>query len=143
MWLPGRIVARAAGRHLPPGVSLRVRGSKAAARSVARWLSRQGFDAQPETAETSSEPAPALVWLGAIDAHAAGKAAKSLQDGGSLVVSRVRPVGRRSAMDLTSCLAHAGFVRIGQARAGGLLPVFLTYGVLRRLPPAAAEPKES
>jgi len=110
---------------------------------VARSLSRQGFDAQPETAETSSGEAQALVWLGAIDAHSAGSAAESLPDGGSLVVSCVRPLGRRSAMDLTSCLAHAGFVRIGQTRAGGLLPVFLTYGVLRRLPPESADPKEN
>ena len=134
MWLPGRTVAQAASRHLPPGVSLRVHGSRAAARSVARWLSRHGFDAHPESAEAASEPTPALVWLGAIDAPSAGLAAESLRDGGSLVVCRVRLLSRRSAMDLTACLAHAGFVRIGQARAGGLLPVFATYGILRRLP---------
>ena len=105
---------------------------------MARWVSRLGFEAQPEPTEALSDPVPALVWLGAIDAQSAGRAAASLRDGGSLVVCRVRPLGRRSAMDLTSCLAQAGFVRIGQARASGLLPVFLTYGILRRLPEGPA-----
>ena len=134
MWLPGRAVARAAGRRLPPGTVLRVRGSRAAARSVARWLTRQGFDARPEAADDAPGTSPALVVLGAIDPTSVGLAADALRDGGSLVVCRVRPQSKTAAMDLTTSLAHAGFVRIGQDRTGGVLPIRLTYGILRRLP---------
>jgi hypothetical protein len=133
VWLPGRAVARAASRHLPAGTAPLVRGPRAAARSVARGLRRLGFDAQPDGG-APGRAADALVLLGRVDGDGAARAAAALGDGGRLVVCRVRPTGRRRAMDLTSWLAHAGFVGIGQQRAAGLLPVHTTFGILRRLP---------
>ena len=134
MWLPGRAVARLAGRLLPQGMAVRVQGSRAAARSVARWLTRQGFDAHAESPEEAPGMAPALVVIGAIDQAAAVRAAGALRDGGSLVVCRLRPQSRRAAMDFTTSLTHSGFIRIGQTRAAGLFSVRATFGVLRRLP---------
>jgi hypothetical protein len=125
-----------AGRHLPPGGTVRVRGSRAASRSVARWLTRQGFDARPESAD-QTDAAPALVVLGSLDADHAGGAAEALQDGGRLVVCRLRPESRAASMDLTTTLAHAGFVRVGHVRTGGLLSIRATWGELRRLPDRA------
>ena len=134
MWLPGRTVARAAGRHLPAGATLRVRGSRAAARSVARWLLRRGFAVDPELPGIATPPTDALVLLGRFAEGSAEAAAVSLRDGGRLVVCQVRPMRRRHAMKLTAWLAQAGFVGVGQRAGGGLLPVHVTFGTLRRLP---------
>lgn len=139
MWLPGVAVARAAGRHLAVGTTLRVRGSRAAARSVARWLNRHGLAAEAESAQTAGSSVEALVLLGKFDERSAAAAALSLRDGGRLVLCQVRPARRGHAMNLTAWLAEAGFIGIGQRSSAGLLPVQTTFGTLRQLPGAPKE----
>jgi hypothetical protein len=101
---------------------------------VSRWLGRQGFDARPEAPEDTDGAAPALVVLGTLDDVGVLSAAAALADGGRLVIAGLRPRSRRAAMDLTSSLAHAGFVRVGQDPGSGWIGVRVTFGVLRKLP---------